>query len=516
MSSKRLIKGAFILAIAGLVAKFLGIFFKIPLQRLIHDEGMGLFGLPYPVYTLLLAVSIIGFPAAISKLISEKVAVGNIQAAKKIFNISFLLLFFTGLFTSLIMYKGAPLIISALDWPQETYYAIVGLSFAPFFVSIMSAFRGYFQGLQLMTPTAISQIVEQLGRVFIGVGLAYFYIGKGIGYAAGGASFGATAGAFFGALVLSIYYLRYRKKLIPTKSQNRIMEIDSSWDIIKRVVWIALPVTIGAILASVMGLIDSVIVHSALLKSGYTVEGATILYGRLTGKAVTLMNVPLTFSMAMAASIVPAISESFSRKRLMEVQEKAATGIKITIIIALPAAVGLSILSHQIIHLLWGSTEAGGEILKILALNVLFISLAQTMTGILQGLSHVFIPVRNLLIGVVVKWAISSYLLTTHLNIIGTVIGTILGYMLIMLLNYIALKRIIKLRLNIKDTLMKPILASGIMAIVVMLAFRGILMWMASETVATLAAIFTGMIFYLTALFLMGGINLKRDKIFLG
>ncbi|KAB3525835.1 putative polysaccharide biosynthesis protein [Alkaliphilus serpentinus] len=517
MSSKKLIKGAFILAIAGLMAKFLGIFFKIPLQRLIHDEGMGIFGLPYPVYTLLLAVSIIGFPAAISKLISEKLAVGNIKGARKVFKISFLLLFFTGLTTSIMLYKGAPIIIKVLDWPEETYYAIIGLSFAPFFVSIMSAFRGYFQGFQLMTPTAISQIIEQMGRVTVGVGLAYFLVKKGTGVAAGGASFGATAGAFLGAIVLCIYYLKYRRTLNVCNYQKGqwFMEVDSTWVIVKRVVWLALPITVGAILASVMGLIDSIIVHSSLLDNGYTVEGATILYGRLTGKAVTLMNVPLTFSMAMAASIVPAISESFSKKRLQEVREKAAMGIRITIIIALPAAVGLSILSHQIIHLLWGPTEMGGEILKILALNVLFISLAQTMTGILQGLSRVFTPVGNLLIGVVVKWGISTYLLATHLNIIGTVIGTIVGYFIIMTLNYLAIKRRIGLKLRIMDTIVKPIVSSAIMAAMVIATFRIVMNHLNIEAVATMISIFVGMGFYLLALFLLGGINLKEDRFFL-
>jgi len=208
MSNKKLLKGAFILAFAGLTAKFLGIFFKIPLQRLIGDEGMGLFGLPYPLYTVMLSISITGFPAAVSKLISEKLANEDIGGANRIFRVSLAMLISIGLFSSAFLFFGAHYIIELLDWPRDSYYSIVGLSMAPLFVSIMSAFRGYFQGMQLMVPTAISQIVEQIGRVVIGVGLSYYTISMGIGYAAGAASFGASAGSILGVTIT--YFIGYK------------------------------------------------------------------------------------------------------------------------------------------------------------------------------------------------------------------------------------------------------------------------------------------------------------------
>lgn len=510
MSNKKFLKGAFILASAGLLAKFLGIFFKIPLQRLIHDEGMGLFGLPYPIYTVLLSVSIIGFPAALSKLISEKLAIGDHRGANKIFKVSFLMLLIIGLASSATMMIGAGVIIKLLRWPSESYYSIIGLSLAPLFVSVMSAFRGYFQGLQLMTPTAISQIVEQVGRVVFGVGLSYIFISKGVGYAAGGASFGASAGAFLGSLVLFFCYLKYHRRT-PIKADNGFYIRESTTTIIRRVLWIAFPITIGAILSSVMGLIDSVIVLTKLLEGGYSVEGATILYGQLTGKAVTLMNVPLTFSMAMAASLVPAISESFSKKQLNELREKASSGLKTTIIIALPASIGLAILSTQIVHLLWGRTEAGGEILKVLAINVLFIALAQTLTGILQGINKVFLPVRNLIIGVIVKMVVSNSLLVTHLNIIGTVIGSIVGYIVITILNYISLKNAIGLKISFKDMVLLPLIAASTMAFIVSKAFSYIYIYLQSESIATLGAILLGVISYFLILLSTGtiSINLK-------
>ncbi|SDK15797.1 putative polysaccharide biosynthesis protein [Natronincola ferrireducens] len=496
MSNKRFIKGAFVLAVAGLIAKFLGIFFKIPLQRLIHDEGMGLFGLPYPIYTIMLSISIIGLPAAISKLISEKIAIGDYSGVKKVFRISFFMIIAIGIFSSCFLYFGAHRIIKLLDWPPETYYAIIGLAFAPFFVSIMSAFRGYFQGMQIMMPTALSQIVEQMGRVVIGVGLAYMYIDKGVGYAAGAATFGATAGALLGALLLLGYYLFTRKSFPDYTAYRRNKGKESTSKIVKRLIWLAIPITIGAILSSVMGLMDSIIVPARLLQSGYSQEGATILYGRLTGKAVTLINVPLTFSMAMAASLVPAISEANSRNNMLELREKAKTGIKLTMIIAFPATLGLFLLASPIIHLLWGETEAGGDILKVLAVNVLFISLAQTLTSILQGMNRVFVPVRNLLIGVIVKIIVSYFLLVSHLNIIGAVTGSICGYGVVMILNYIEIERTVGLRLSIRETVLKPIVASGTMAIGVILVFNYTYLQLQKEAIATLLAITSGIVFY--------------------
>ncbi|AKL94270.1 stage V sporulation protein B [Clostridium aceticum] len=515
MSNKKFIRGALILGIAGLTAKFLGIFFKIPLQRLIHDEGMGLFGLPYPIYTMMLSVSIIGLPAAVSKLISEKMAVKDYAGVRKVFHVSFFMIFFIGIFSSCFLYFGAPLMIEVLEWPQETYYAIIGLSLAPFFVSIMSSFRGYFQGMQIMTPTALSQIVEQIGRVVIGISLAYMYIDKGLGYAAGAASFGATAGAFFGALLLLFYYLRKRKSLIDYNFYSTKDSKEKTEVIVKRLIWLAIPITIGAVLSSVMGLIDSIIVPGRLLQGGYTAEGATILYGRLTGKAVTLMNVPLTFSMAMAASLVPAISEASSKRNMMELKEKTETGIKITLMIALPATIGLALLSSPIIHLLWGKSEAGGDILKVLSLNVLFISISQTLTSILQGMNKVFIPVRNLFIGIIMKIVVSYILLVGHLNIIGAVVGSLCGYGTLMLLNYYEIKKIIPFKISIKEVIIKPLFCTILMGIVVVLVFHYSYLLFEKEAIATLTSIFLGMIFYGIMMLLTNTIDPRKKELFL-
>ncbi|QUH20163.1 putative polysaccharide biosynthesis protein [Alkaliphilus sp. B6464] len=512
MSNKKLLKGAFILAFAGLAAKFLGVFFKIPLQKLIGDEGMGLFGLPYPLYTVMLSISITGFPAAVSKLISEKLASEDVYGANKIFTVSLIMLISIGLFSSAFLYFGAHYIIDLLDWPRDAYYSIVGLSIAPLFVSIMSAFRGYFQGMQLMGPTAISQIVEQIGRVLIGVGLSYYTISMGVGYAAGAASFGASAGSILGVIVLVICYFIFKKSYRIDKKEKNYTRV-SSWSIVKQITWFAIPISIGGILSSIMTLIDAIMVPSRLLRGGYTVEGITVLYGQLTGKAVTLMNVPLTFSVAMAASIIPAIAESYSRRNLDELREKTKSALKITIIIALPAAIGLSILAPQIIHLLWGKGEAGGEILRVLSLNVIFISLAQILGSILQGTNKVYTPLRNLLIGVIIKIIVSYYLLVSKINILGAVVGSIIGYLVVMVLNYIEVKRSIKFKIGIKNSILKPVVASAFMVITICFIYPYIYLKFLSENIATLISIMMAMLVYFLIIYFSRAIDLSENMI---
>ncbi len=516
MSNKKLLKGAFILALAGLAAKFLGIFFKIPLQKLIGDEGMGLFGLPYPLYTLMLSISITGFPAAISKLISERMAFEDIDGANRIFNISLMMLISIGLFSSAFLFFGARYIVELLHWPKDAYYSIIGLSIAPLFVSIMSAFRGYFQGMQLMGPTAISQIVEQIGRVVIGVGLSYYTISMGIGYSAGAASFGASAGSILGVIALIICYFSFKqspKKIYFSLIHKKNYIKESSWTIVKQITWFAIPISIGGILSSIMTLIDAVMVPSRLLVGGYTVETITVLYGQLTGKAVTLINVPLTFSIAMAASIIPAISESYSRKNIQELREKTKSALTITIIIALPAAIGLSILAPQIIGLLWGKGEAGGDILRVLSLNVIFISLAQILGSVLQGINRVYIPLRNLIIGAIIKVVVSYYLLVSQFNILGAVIGSITGYSVVMLLNYIEVKRSINLEIGIKNSILKPIVASICMVTVIHFTYPYVYVKLLSENIATLISIIAAMLVYLSIIYFSKAVDLKENVI---
>ncbi len=218
-TTKKFATGATILAVAGILAKCLSLFFRIPLASdvMLGDEGMGYYQLPYPYYSLLIAVSYLGIPSAMSKMVSEKVSIGKYKEAHQIFKHSLVILSALGVVASFILF----MVSTGSKWPKESVYAFYGLALAPFFVSIMGAFRGYFQGMQNMAPTAISQLLESFTRVIVGVGLAAVLLKHGLGYAAGGASFGATAGAIIGMIYLILTYFKNRSEILENVNKDK-------------------------------------------------------------------------------------------------------------------------------------------------------------------------------------------------------------------------------------------------------------------------------------------------------
>ena len=211
MKKQSLIKGSLILGIAGILTRFLGLFFRWPLIMLIGDEGVGYYQMSYPLYMFFVAMAS-GIPVAMSKMVSEKNAEGDINGSFEVTKEAAILMLIIGTGTSVILFVFATPIVRFLQWDYRAYYSLIGISFAPVIISMMTVFRGFFQGLQNMTPSAVSQILEQIGRVVVGVGLAIFLLPKGIEYSAGGAAFGASAGGIIGGLYLAFKYHRVKKE----------------------------------------------------------------------------------------------------------------------------------------------------------------------------------------------------------------------------------------------------------------------------------------------------------------
>ncbi|EET88607.1 multi antimicrobial extrusion protein MatE [Clostridium carboxidivorans P7] len=211
MKKQSLIKATFILGLAGIISKFLGLFFRWPLQMLIGDEGVGYYQMSFPLYMFFIAAAS-GIPVAISKMVSERNAINDHEGVIQVLRKAMLLMFILGVgFTAILLIFSRP-IIAFLKWDEKSYYSLVSIAFAPIFISVMSAFRGFFQGLQNMNCTAISQIIEQIGRVIVGVGLAYILLPKGIEYSAGGAALGAAAGGLFAGIYLLAKYNKNKEK----------------------------------------------------------------------------------------------------------------------------------------------------------------------------------------------------------------------------------------------------------------------------------------------------------------
>ena len=519
MSDNKFLKGAAVLGIAGAVVKILGAFYRIPLGNILGTEGMGYYQTAYPLYVLLLTISTAGFPVAIAKLVSEKRALKNYKGAHKVFRVAFIGLFTGGLLTSLFVLFNGKRIVNALGNPNA-YFALMGLVPALFFVPMMSSMRGFFQGHQEMKPTAMSQIGEQFFRVVLGLVFTYKFLDMGMAAAAGGASLGGSIGAISGTLIMFTIYLR-RKKDLDEELKLSIGEEESAIDIGKELLIIAIPITIGSAIVPIMNTIDTVLVLKRLQSIGYTKELANDLYGQLTGFAQTLVNLPQVFSTALGVSLVPAISQANAIKSKKDIESMSTSGIRITLLIGLPCALGLFVLAEPIINLLYFRNPAEtiasiGELLAILSFSVIFLTLVQSLTAILQGLGKPLIPVVNLLIGAMVK-VVLTYSLTAipSINIKGAAISTVVAYFIAAALDLFAVKKHANIDFDIRETFINPLISTIGMAVVAFLGHR-LFVGLVGSRLATVIAIGLAGICYVVLLFATKSITYDDFKLLPG
>lgn len=508
------VKGAAILGMAGVIVKILGAIYRIPLSNIIKAEGMGYYQTAYPFYVLLLTISTSGIPVAVAKIVSEKRALGDYSNAQKVFKTALTVMAISGLLTSSILLIFAKKIVNYLGNPNA-YYALIALTPALLFVPIMSAFRGFFQGRQNMVPTALSQIVEQLFRVVFGLTLTVILLDKGIPIAAGGASLGGSVGAIFGTICIVFIYYLFRDTI--KRESHKTIEAKEypAKSIIRDLLLIAIPITIGSAIAPIMDAIDASLVLRRLQSISFTQQESNALYGQLKGMAQTLINLPQVFSMAIAMSLVPAISSLKAKDSKEELNATISSGIRITLLIGLPCALGIFVLAEPIIRLLYFSnTEqvivSTGKILRYLSLGVVFLTLVQSLTAIIQGLGKPFIPVRNLFIGALAK-VLLTYTLTAipAININGAAISTVTAYAIASLLNlkYVITKG--KIHLDLKDIFIKPFISSIIMSIFAASGYY-LVHLLAGNSISTLTAVVLGVISYVVALFMTKTIT-KED-----
>ncbi|SFB14292.1 putative polysaccharide biosynthesis protein [Clostridium frigidicarnis] len=498
MKKQSLLKGTFILAISGILCKFLGLFFRWPLIMLVGDEGIAYYQISYSVYTFFLGVAA-GAPVAISKLIAEKNAVGDRKGVFDVFKTSVYMMLILGVGGSTIMLCLAKTFIKYLNWNPNAYPSLIAIGFAPFFISIITCYRGFFQGMQNMNPSAISQVVEQSGRVVIGIGLAILLLPKGKAYAVGGATLGATAGALFAGIYLSLKYKQEKRKMdvnIKGKSNPAIME---------KLLKVAIPISLGSTAGSIMALVDTILVPNLLLKSGMDIMKSIELYGQLSGKAHLLVNIPLTLSVALSISLVPVISSAVISNKRVEFEDKIDTAFKISSVISIPSLMGLFFLAYPILHMLFPGHSDGYEILKYLSISIPFIVFYQTTASILQASGHTYKPLETLLIGCLIKVVVTYILVPMpNINIYGAVIGSIVGYLVPAILNIIVLKRCLNVKIKYYNTLIKPSFASVIMIFIVIFIYKNLLIFGFGSSIACLIGIFLGGIIYVLLIMIFG------------
>ncbi len=510
-SMSSFVKQAAILAAAGLFVRFIGFLYRLPLTDLLGDEGNGIYGKAYTIYIFLLILSSAGLPAAISKMVSERIAMKQYENAHRVFKVSLLFSGLTGLAATLFLWFGAEWLANAVDTPSSKY-AILALAPTVLIVGIMSSFRGYFQGMKNTTPTAVSQIVEQLFNAVFSIFLAYVLISRGIEYASAGGTAGTGIGALAGLAVIWLVYVLLKpdihKRIRRTKKMFNT-PVESNRKIAKELLFTALPIIAGTAIFSITNIIDMKMVSFCLMKTGmYTTSQVDALYGQLTGKYVVLVTLPVSIAAALATAVVPNIAALRVTNNHEELHVKINLALKLTMLFTVPAAVGIGALGGPILRLLFPNHPDGGILLTVGAISVVFLALAQIATGMLQGMNMLAVPAIAAFVGGILKIPVNYFLISDpKINIVGAVISTIVCYAAASCINLYMLVRTTHIKLEFKSIFVKPVVASAVMGVSCLAVYYLIYMVLPINNLACIAAIVVGALVYLIYMLLMGGIT---------
>ncbi len=467
MKKQGFLLGAVFLASSTIIVKLLGFLFTIPLTKMIGTEGMGYFYTSYELYNLLATIYSAGLPVALSKMISEADSRHDIQGVKKTNKVATIVLLTFGFTLGFVMFFGAGVFA---DWLKNPYasYSIKALSPLILFSSIMCVGRGYFQGLSNMIPTAVSSVVEAMSKLFLGVGLAWFILKttNQPELASAGAITGVTVGSLLGA----IYIYSYKKiNHLPKKDASDHTKKLSNKTIFKRMIWLAIPITIGASVFSIVNFLDTAIVLRQLQDgAGFSNSEANQLYG-IFGNTKKLFNLPIAFIIPLTTSVLPALASANVNHDIKRINENASLAIKLTSLIAFSTGIGFIALSKPIFTLIYPSstqyeTEVGSELLFIFGIAVVLCSFVMITNSILQALGKVQAPVFTMIIGGVFKVITSLYLVSNvNINIYGAAISTCICYFIIVIFNFIFLLKIIPSLISSLKQLFKPLLSACVM-----------------------------------------------------
>lgn len=513
----KFLKGAAILSIAGILVKIMGAFFRIPLTNWVGADGLSYYSSAYMVYSVLLVISTAGIPIAVSRMVAERVALNDYYSAKRLFKVALIGLSLLGAISFVLMYFCSDFIASVLVANPGASLSIKALAPAVLIVPIMSAFRGYFQGMQNMVPTAASQFFEQLGRVVVGLFLAHKFLSIDHMTVSAGATFGCSAGAIFGLITLIIIYF------INSKAINNQIELnkDNSYyqplkELIKEMLVITIPITIGSCIIPIISASDSVIVMRRLQATGWSYEEAKLLWGRLGGYCDSIINLPSVLITGITASVLPLIATSIRLKKLDEAKENSESAIKLVMMISSPCAAGLFALSYPILKMLYPNPNIAQEVqdaiptLRILCFTVILGALTSSLGAILQAIGKQTRNLINMLVGYIFKILCSIFLVgIAAININGAPIGSIICELVIIILDIGVLRDTLNFKLKWSSTIIKPVISSLIMGILAFLTYTLLFNITDSIIVSTLVSVIVGVISYAILILLTKTINKK-------
>lgn len=472
-----------ILAAASIICRMIGLLYRGPLTGIIGDEGNGYYSTAYNIYTIVLLVSSYSIPSAIAKVLAQRLALKEYRNAQRIFKCALIYVMVVGGAASLILFLGAPYFVMGNSIP-------VLRVFAPtiFFYGLLGVLRGYFQAHRTMMQTSISQILEQILNAVVSLGAAYGLIRIAVlsggdastqaMYGAIGSALGTGSGVLIALLFMAVIYLLNRKVIKHRIDYDRMQTVESYADIFKLMMAVVTPFILSTCIYNLTTSLNQTIYLKMMVRFKEMDEiTATTQLGILSTKAVTISNIPIALASAMSSAIVPTIASTYAQGSIKQTKKKVAYSIKVTMLISIPAAVGIGVLARPVMMVLFpqlDSLELASRLLMGLAATVVFYGLSTLTNAVLQGIGKVNTPVINAVIAICIQTAVLvSLLYYTDFGIYGVMISTVLYSFFMCILNNFFMKKYLGYKQEIDKTFARPFFSAIIMGVVAYGVYEG-------------------------------------------
>lgn len=504
-------KNIFILLVAHILIKIIGIINKIYLTNRngFGDEGNAIYSSAFQIYALFLTICSIGIPNAVSKLVSERLAIGDSKGAHKIFKIAIITFGFFGFLCSIILFTCAHNI--SHNWFQipEAELSLLALSPSIFFVSITAVIKGYFNGRENLQVGANSQTIEQIFRTIMTILLIEFIAhntGLDTKIMAAGAAVSTTLSEIICFIYLFKYYKSVKKEIANEIKRSLNYKYRGIRKTISDILSVSIPMSIGPILGSINKNIDSMTIVRGL-KNFMTETQSKLEYGILSGKIDTLVAFPLSFNAAFTSTLIPMVSAANANKNFEPIKKKIKFSMLVSILIGIPSTIGMIVFAKPILELLFPNQPSGTFLLQISSISITFLMLSQNINSILHGLGKVMIPTLSLAVGLIIKLGLNIFLVPINPKdfvlggINGAAFATVVSHIMVCVISYCILKKYIKINIGAKEVL-KVILATIMMAICMLFIYNNFLGIFSKKLCIILAIILAVIIYILLILIL--------------
>ena len=486
---------------AQLLIKLLGFIYRVILTNIegFQDAGNSYYGTGYKVYVFILAIATTGVPNAISKLVAEKMAVGDHKGAHKIFKTATQLFTLVGLFFAAVLFFGADFISVHLLSNPGVAGTLATLAPAVLFVSIASVFRGYFIGMQNVSAHSVAQIIEQIVNSICSVIFVLMLMGKSPEIMAMGST-AATAVSTLVALAYLYMFYQKNKSSIHDNIRNAAPHIVESTKVtVRRIIKYVVPISFASIVVALSGLVDVLSVMEGLQNYGYPIEKANEIYGIIVGKVDILVSIPHTFNVAIVTPLIPMITEFMVKKDYKGAQNRINFSMKLSSIIALPCTIGLAILAEPIFQAVFPNAPQGSMLLQIEAWAIIFSLLAQVAQGALNGIGKLIVPGLSVVVAAIVKYVLNMTLIPIYGEVIVP-ITTITYHLVNCLIVTTVLYKTLKSKPDIKNIVIKPLIASVVMGGIVYVLYTSLHSLILSNVINMGISIIVGAVVYLISL----------------